>query len=96
MKRKDFIKRIGAVAGVAAFAARTEAAGNVQSLRAEGGAPVGSLPDRVLGSGRAAMSVSALGFTLSAGDIAELERAVESIPVIGDRYDAEQQKHVFG
>ena len=25
------------------------------------------------------------------GDIAELERAVEAIPVIGDRYDAEQQ-----
>ena len=27
---------------------------------------------------------------------AELERAVEAIPVIGDRYDAEQQKRVFG
>ena len=37
-----------------------------------------------------------LDFTLSAGDIAELERAVESIPVIGDRYDAEQQKRVLG
>ena len=37
-----------------------------------------------------------LDFTLSAGDIAELERAVEAIPVIGDRYDAEQQKLVFG
>ena len=28
--------------------------------------------------------------------IAELERAVEAIPVIGDRYDAEQQKRVLG
>ena len=37
-----------------------------------------------------------LDFTLSAGDIAELERAVEAIPVIGDRYDAEQQKRVLG
>jgi aryl-alcohol dehydrogenase-like predicted oxidoreductase len=37
-----------------------------------------------------------LDFTLSAGDIAELERAVETIPVIGDRYDAEQQKRVLG
>ena len=37
-----------------------------------------------------------LDFTLSAGDIAELERAVETIPVIGDRYDAEQQERVFG
>lgn len=34
-------------------------------------------------------NLHALDFTLSAGDIAELERAVESIPVIGDRYDAE-------
>ena len=37
-----------------------------------------------------------LDFTLSAGDIAELERTVETIPVIGDRYDAEQQKRVLG
>ena len=37
-----------------------------------------------------------MGCTLPVGDIAELERAVESIPVIGDRYDAEQQKRVFG
>ena len=37
-----------------------------------------------------------LDFTLSGGEIAELERAVEAIPVIGDRYDAEQQKRVLG
>ena len=37
-----------------------------------------------------------LDFRLSGDDIAELERAVEVIPVIGDRYDAEQQKRVLG
>ncbi len=37
-----------------------------------------------------------LDFTLTSGEWNELEKAVTSIPVMGDRYNAEQQKQVGG
>ena len=62
MNRKDFIKCIGGVAGAAAFASRANAAGDTSCNCGTGGGAAGTLPNRVLGSGRAAMSVSTLGF----------------------------------
>ena len=53
-------------------------------------------PEKLIKTRRPSETLHTLDFTLSAGDIAELERAVEAIPVIGDRYDAEQQKRVLG
>ncbi len=61
MNRKDFIKGIGLVAG-AAIGVRAKAAGDTPCNRGSTGGAACSLPNRVLGSGRAAMSVSTLGF----------------------------------
>ena len=62
MNRKEFIKGMGLVAGAAAFASRTKAACPASCDCGTGGGAAGTLPNRVLGSGRAAMSVSTLGF----------------------------------
>ena len=61
MNRKEFIKGIGLVAG-AAIAVRAKAVGDTPCNRGSTGGAACSLPNRVLGSGRAAMSVSTLGF----------------------------------
>ena len=99
MNRKEFIKGIGLVAGAATFGSRAKAACPAPCDCGTGGGAAGTLPGRVLGTTKQAHlyeNLHTLDFTLSAGDIAELERAVEAIPVIGDRYDAEQQKRVLG
>ena len=62
MNRKEFIKGIGLVAGATAFGSRVKAACPAPCACGTGGGAAGTLPGRVLGSGRAAMSVSTLGF----------------------------------
>ena len=101
MNRKEFIKGIGLVAGVATFGSRAKAACPAPCDCGTGGGAAGTLPGRVPIPGTTKPAhlyenLHTLDFTLSAGDIAELERTVETIPVIGDRYDAEQQKRVLG
>ena len=62
MNRKEFIKGIGLVAGATAFGSRVKAACPAPCACGTGGGAAESLSGRVLGSGRAAMSVSTLGF----------------------------------
>ncbi len=54
MNRKEFIKGMGIVAGAAAFGSRAKAACAASCACGAGGGAAGTLPNRVLGSGRAA------------------------------------------
>ena len=62
MNRREFVKGSLVLTGAVAFASRAKAADDTPCNPGLTGGVVGSLPNRVLGSGRAEMSVSTLGF----------------------------------
>ena len=62
MNRREFVKGSLVLTGAVAFASRAKAAGETPCNCGSTGGAACSLPNRVLGSGRAAMSVATLGF----------------------------------